>query len=162
MYSKQLHNRRLILNFIELQDSLEKLTNKKITQSEIARMLGVGRANIHDRIKRNSSVTTDEIETIQNKLNINFFMYLDEEVNNNSKALKFDSTIPDRFKNFGKRLLMLQEKNNFSNLQMSGLLNIKENEYNNILKGKTNPDIDLINNIKQHFQVSVDWLLYGD
>ena len=150
------------MNFIELQDSLEKLTNKKITQSEIARMLGVGRANIHDRIKRNSSVTTDEIETIQNILNINFLMYADKEVNNNSKTIRFDNTIPEKFKRFGKRLLILQEKNNFSAFQMSGLLNIKENDYNNIICGKALPDIIFINNIKQHFQVSVDWLLYGE
>ena len=44
---------------------------------------------------------------------------------------------------------------------MAGLLNISENELNKIIQGNLLPDLNFIDNLKQNFNISIDWLLYG-
>lgn len=60
-------------NIIEIQTTLQKLTNKKITYSAIGDVLGTGRSNISARAKSNSQVTDKEIQLLENayKVNIN-------------------------------------------------------------------------------------------
>ncbi len=49
----------------QIIDSLQNLTNAKISQSDIARALGVTRATINARIKSKSQVTFDEIKKLE-------------------------------------------------------------------------------------------------
>ena len=55
----------------ELQDELQKLTNKKITQVDFANALGTTKANISLRMKNNSEATLTETKKIIEYLNIN-------------------------------------------------------------------------------------------
>lgn len=153
------------MNFVEFQEGLQKLTNKKITQSDFARILNVGRANISDRIKRNSQVNTLEVEKIQNDLGINLYVRVDSadiNISDNSGERQNDTSVDEKSSQFGKRLSELQAKHNFLDREMAQLLKISEKDYLKLVVGKIQPDLNILNRIKQNFKVSIDYLLYGD
>ena len=54
----------------QIIDSLQNLTNAKISQSDIARVFGVTRATINARAKNNSQVTFDEIKKLEKFYNV--------------------------------------------------------------------------------------------
>lgn len=56
---------------LEIQDTIQNLTNAKISQSDIAKVLGTGRSNISLRVKNESQVTYEEIKKLENAYNIN-------------------------------------------------------------------------------------------
>ena len=153
------------MNFVEFQEGLQKLTNRKITQSDFARILNVGRANISDRIKRNSQVNTLEVEKIQNDLGINLYVRVDStdiKISENSGERQNDTSVDEKSSQFGKRLSELQAKHNFLDREMAQLLKISEKDYLKLVVGKIQPDLNILNRIKQNFKVSIDYLLYGD
>lgn len=153
------------MNFVEFQEGLQKLTNRKITQSDFARILNVGRANISDRIKRNSQVNTLEVEKIQNDLGINLYVRVDStdiKISENSGERQNDTSVDEKSSQFGKRLSELQAKHNFLDREMAQLLKISENDYLKLVVGKIQPDLNILNRIKQNFKVSIDYLLYGE
>lgn len=153
------------MNFVEFQEGLQKLTNKKITQSDFARILNVGRANISDRIKRNSQVNTLEVEKIQNDLGINLYVRVDRtdiKISDNSGERQNDTSVDEKSSQFGKRLSELQAKHNFLDREMAQLLKISEKDYLKLVVGKIQPDLNILNRIKQNFKVSIDYLLYGE
>lgn len=153
------------MNFSTLIDGLQNLTNEKITQSDIARVLNVGRANIHDRIKRNSSVTTDEAEMIQDALGIRFFVRADNpdvHIADNSGERQNDISVHEKIEQLGFRLGQLQDQHEYLDKDMAKLLKISEDDYISIKCGEALPGIEILNQIKQHFKVSIDWLLYGN
>ena len=45
---------------------------------------------------------------------------------------------------------------------MAKLLGIYEDEYVDLVYGDKEPNMRVLNNIKSHFQVSIDYLLYGE
>ena len=45
------------MNFLELQDTLQNLTNQKIFLADFAKILDCGKANISKRAKNNSEIT---------------------------------------------------------------------------------------------------------
>ena len=57
-------------SIIEIQTDLQKLTNRKITYTDIGNILGTGRANISTRAKNNSQVTPKEISLLENAYNV--------------------------------------------------------------------------------------------
>lgn len=57
-------------SIIEIQTTLQKLTNKKITYSAIGDVLGTGRSNISARAKSNSKVTEKEIQLLEQAYNV--------------------------------------------------------------------------------------------
>ncbi len=63
---------------------------------------------------------------------------------------------------FGKRLSELQSKHNFLDREMAKLLDISERNYVSLVVGKKEPTIEDLTNIKQNFNVSIDYLLFGD
>lgn len=153
------------MNFVEFQEGLQKLTNRKITQSDFARILNVGRANISDRIKRNSQVNTLEVEKIQNDLGINLYVRVDStdiKISENSGERQNDTSVDEKSSQFGKRLSELQAKHNFLDREMAQLLKISEKDYLKLVVGKIQPDLNILNRIKQNFKVSIDYLLYGE
>lgn len=58
------------MNFIELQNYLISSTGKNVTQSAIAKALGVDRSTITTKIKNNKNVTLDELAKIEKNFNI--------------------------------------------------------------------------------------------
>lgn len=87
-------------------------------------------------------------------------MFIDFEQNTFSR--QNDVTVEERCKNFGKRMSRLQEKHNFLDREMAKLLNISEKHYLSLVVGAVMPGLDILNNIKRNFKVSIDYLLYGD
>ena len=58
------------MNFTELQNYLISSTGKNVTQSAIAKALGVDRSTITTKIKNNKNVTLDELAKIEKSFNI--------------------------------------------------------------------------------------------
>lgn len=56
-------------NIIEVQTDLQKLTNKKITYTDIGNILGTGRSNISARAKKKSQVTPKEMALLEDAYN---------------------------------------------------------------------------------------------
>lgn len=136
------------------------LTNRNdISQTEIGTTIGLDRAAANKRAKRNSKFKPEEIKKIEQAFNID----LDSiSIINNSGAKISDDTISERIENFGKRLYKIQEKNDLTDRQMAKLLGIYEDEYVDLAYGDKEPNMRILNNIKSHFQVSIDYLLYGE
>ena len=81
---------------------------------------------------------------------------------NNTLSRCYDDKIDDKIDGIGNRLLELKHKNNMSDLKLAALLDISESELTSIITGKTPPDWRVIKNLKQNFQISIDWLLFGE
>ena len=45
---------------------------------------------------------------------------------------------------------------------MAKLLSISEDDYIDLKTGDISPDINILNRLKQFFNVSIDYLLYGE
>lgn len=54
----------------EIQLTIQKKLNRTITQVEIGKALGTGRANINDKIKKNKPLKPEEISKIEKFFNI--------------------------------------------------------------------------------------------
>lgn len=63
---------------------------------------------------------------------------------------------------FYKRFNKLQKENELNDYQMSKQTGIAESRIEKLGLGKVLPNLDELNALKAHFDVSVDWLLYGD
>lgn len=112
--------------------------------------------------------STEFIQSLINKFNINanwLFcgigeMFINECSNSriecdNKKAL-------NNFEKFHKRLNQLQSENNLNDYEFAKKIGITESRLEKIGIGKVKPNLDELNCIKQHFDVSIDWLLYGE
>lgn len=53
-------------------ESLQNLTNVKISQEEFGKALGTGRANISLRIKNKSRLTREEIQKLEKYFNVEY------------------------------------------------------------------------------------------
>lgn len=145
------------MNFIELQTILQNLTNKKTSLSLLGEILDVTPANISKRAKSGSEITVSELKKIENYFGV--AIYKNEFY---SLERHFDAEISRKQENCGGRIADIQYKNNLSGFQMAGLLNISEKELADIVVGKALPDLRVLNNLKQNFNVSIDWVLYGE
>ena len=68
-YTKYRKNLKM-LTITDVQVSLQRLTNTKISYTDIGNVLGTGRANISLRAKNNSKVTEKEIELLEKAFNV--------------------------------------------------------------------------------------------
>ncbi len=110
------------------------------------------------RAARNTVFKNSEIEKIEQHFNIDLSSIL---INNNSLKRHYLNELVLNRQECAQRINFIKTKNNLSNLQMAVLLNISENALNDILQGKALPDLNMLNNMKQNFEVSLDWILYG-
>lgn len=130
-----------------------------ISNSEIGKSIDVERQAMSGRADRNSKFKPIEIKKIEQTFDIE----LDSVsiINNSGERIK-DDAIKERTENFGKRLFKIQEKNDLTDRQMAKLLGIYEDEYIDLAYGDKEPNMRILNNIKSNFQVSIDYLLYGE
>lgn len=152
------------MNFIELQEGLQNLIDKKISLSEIGRILNLSRSNISLRAKNKSEVSISELEQIQNHFGVRLYVRVDDnsiKVVTNSGERQNDTTVSDRVLRFGDRVCDLQDKHEFLDREMAQLLKISEKEYISLKLGKAEPNVAVLNRLKQCFKVSIDYLLYG-
>lgn len=73
-----------------------------------------------------------------------------------------DTAVQEKFSQFGKRLSELQAFHNFLDREMAQLLGVSERHYISVITGRREPDIDMVNKLKQNFKISVEYLLYGE
>ena len=141
----------------ELQIQLQNITNAKIKQTDIAKALNVGRANVSLRMKNNSKVTYEEIKKIEDYFNVSIY---NPPLNSLERYCNLSMTINN--KDCGNRFFEIQTKNNLSNRQFAGFLDISENDLSDIISGNMLPNWNTIVNLKQNFIVSLDWLIFGE
>lgn len=149
----------------ELRDNLQNLTKHRITNEYFASLFGTSPQNISKRIKNNSEATVSEVELVQNDAGIKFYVCADDPntvIIDNSGERQNDTTVDEKSSQFGIRLSELQAQHNFLDREMAQLLKISAKEYQKLIVGKIQPDLDILNRIKQNFKVSIDQLLYGD
>lgn len=149
----------------EFKDTLQNLKKHKITNEYFANLFGTTSQNISKRIKNDSEITLSELEIIQKDSGIILYAKVDDNninISENSLDRQNDTTIPEKAHKFGYRLAEIQDKHEYLDKDMAKLLRISEEEYIDIKMGDVQPDINVLNRIKQCFKVSVDWLLYGE
>ncbi len=130
-----------------------------ITHVEIGKLINLEKGAITARAKRNGNLKHEEIKKIEEAFNVEFDSV--SVINNSGNPIKSKSAI-ENSENFGKRLYALQEKNDLTDRQMAKLLGIYEDEYVDLAYGNKEPNLRILNNIKSNFQVSIDYLLYGE
>ena len=73
-----------------------------------------------------------------------------------------DTTVKERVSHFGERLGDLQDQHEYLDKDMAKLLKISEEDYIDLKLGDIEPDLAILNRLKQCFKVSIDYLLYGE
>lgn len=148
------------MRYNELLIKVTYLTGlNNLTQTEIGGLIGLDKAAVNKRAKNNSKFSAIEIEKIEKHFNIDLSAVT---ILNNTLALKNDAEVQDKFKKFGERLTKIQEKTGISDKDFAEILKLFHYEFSAVKSGSFAPDIKILNLIKQHFSVSIDWLLYGD
>lgn len=89
------------------------------------------------------------------------------EINNtleiiNTLELHDNSKFINNVNSFYKRFNKIQKENELNDRSFSKITGISESRIEKLGIGKATPTIEELNAIKQHFDVSIDWLLYGD
>ena len=62
----------------------------------------------------------------------------------------------------GKRIEKVMEDNNLSLSSMAMQLNISEKELSDLINDITAPDLIVLNTLRKIFNVSIDWILFGE
>lgn len=87
----------------EIQDTLQNLTNTKITQSDIAEALGTGRSNISLRIKNNSQLSFEEVKKIESYFNVSLneqkINFDNKQISNDIIKIPYFDWLPEELKN---------------------------------------------------------------
>ena len=135
---------------------LTKINN--IKQTEIGVPINKNKAAMNKRAKFNTDFENEEIELIEKHFNVSLS---DIIVSENSKSRQYDENIKSKHEAIGKRILEIIEKNNLSASQMAGIICITEQQLSDLTAGKYLPDLVILDNLKQNFKISIDWLLYG-
>ncbi len=139
---------------------LQYLTNTLITQKGVGEALNFSKGAINNRIIRGGDFKQDEKQRLEDFYGISFDDF--KEAAPNTFERQNDMTVTEKSSQFGKRLSLIQEKHNFLDREMAKLLKISEDEYIDLVCGDKEPDLQVLNCIKQNFKVSIDYLLYGD
>ena len=139
-----------------------------LSQQEMAENLGCNLRTYRGYEYETRGLSPEILLLLNKKYNVNInwlisgegSMFLNSRENTLEK--RNDELISQKTLTLGQRLLEIQEKNNYQNKDMANLLGIYEYEYIGLKQGKKAPTFEIINNLKQYFKISVDWLLYGD
>ena len=137
--------------------TLKNLTNARIIKSDLARALCVDPAALRRKELAKVQLKPCEIKKIED-----YFCVSLNRIIENTLERRFDNEVIKNQKDYGKRIKKIQEKNNLSKRQMSGILDLSETEFGEMIDGKVLPNLIILNNLKQNFKVSIDWLLYGE
>lgn len=145
------------MNISEALETLHNLTKARIVKADIARALGVDPAALRRKEVAGIELKPNEIAKIESYFRLKLVKpkyYTDERQN--------DLSIYEKIKKFGDRLSSLQDKHEYLDKDMAKLLSISEDDYIDLKTGDISPDINILNRLKQCFNVSIDYLLYGE
>lgn len=144
------------MNFIELQESLQKLiTGRKIRQADIARALETSTSNLSQKFNNpNSEVSVAELLKVQDYFGVKIFIKQDEVINISSQLAEY--------KTFGQRLNYLMAQNNLTVDALAKELDIPESYIEKLGLDKIEPDLKILRKLREYFNVSIDLLLDGE
>lgn len=140
----------------EYKEALQEDSKYKITNTSLARVLNTTPQNISKRIKTNSELTTSELSKLEESFGVFFENAKDINATNSLKIRKTD--ISNSFRTWGTRLEKIQMINDLSEADMSKILNITEQQYEDIMCNDANPTFDLLKRIIENFDVDLNWL----
>ena len=147
------------MNFIDIQRSLQNLiTDRKISQSEIAQVLNMTRANISLRMKNKSEITVSELQKLERHYGVSLYK---STVGENLKP-DYDIGVQYELDNWGKRLLKLQVSANILDDKVfAQMLGISVRRLDDLIRKNKYPTGEEILAIKTNFsKTNIDWLLY--
>lgn len=148
----------------KLQYTLQNLTNKKISLSDIARALDVSRSNISLRAKNNSEVTVSELETVQNYFGVRIFVLTSDNnfiLSSNTNERIKDDSIVEKYELFGHRLSDIQDNLEYLDKDMAKLIGISEDRYRKIKLGKIEITGIELAKLAGRVDISLDKLIKG-
>lgn len=142
----------------ELHLSVAKLSDKlnmpAITLTNYERKERTPSANLFIQLHKNLNI------------NLNWFVSGQGDMfNSTCENTLFKQDNKDLTKNtdtFYQRFNQIQKENNLNDFQLSKLTGIEESRIEKLGIGKTLPTLEELNALKTHFDVSIDWLLYGN
>ena len=144
----------------------------KISQIEMAKALNISIKGYWNYENDEREPKLEILKRIVEKFNINphwlltgdgeIFFKNEESLNNTYFYKEKFTNIEDAYRNFGKRLTIIQDNNQYSDSKMAEILNISHCAYINIKLCKKEPNIKIINKLKKIFDVDINWLLYGE
>ena len=155
------------MNYNDIIVRIAYLTKRNnIKQSELADILGIKKQAINGRAERNSEFTIDEIKAIENYYNIDLSSVdIFVNVNKNQKKSSDNTsnkTIKEKLTDFPLRLIEIQKSSGLSDKDFAQRIELYRDEYLEFKSGDRKPDLNIANQLKQHFNISLDWLLYGE
>ena len=155
------------MNYNDIIVRIAYLTKRNnIKQSELADILGIKKQAINGRAERNSEFTIDEIKAIENYYNIDLSSVdIFVNVNKNQKKSSDNTsnkTIKEKLTDFPLRLIEIQKSSGLSDKDFAQRIELYRDEYLEFKSGDRKPDLNIVNQLKQHFNISLDWLLYGE
>ena len=149
------------MNFIDIQRSLQNLiTNREISQSAIAQVLNMTRANISLRMKNKSEITVSELQKLERHYGVSLYK---STVGENLKP-DYDIGVQYELDNWGKRLLKLQVSANILDDKVfAQMLGISVRRLDDLIRKNKYPTGEEILAIKTNFsKTNIDWLLFGE
>ena len=148
---------------MNINELLKELTKRNISLSgrAISQIWGMDETSFSKKKKSGTQIKQKNIIQLEEVLGIKLIKELEKD-SINTLERHFDADIKSKRIKFGSRIEEIRNKNNISNARMAGLLNISEKELYDITSGKLQPNIILLDNLKQNFKISIDWLLYGE
>lgn len=143
------------MNITELLTIL-KFHNIHMTSKEIADLWGMDAAAFSRKKRKGTQIKHKNIKQLEDELNINLI----SEIKNNNKFLKTPRQIS--IEGWGERLCNIMSDNDITPNKLSKLTKISEYQIGKFILNSKEPTVKELNIIKSYFDVSIDWLLYGD
>ena len=144
------------MNISELLTIL-KSHNIHMTSKEIADLWGMDVASFSRKKREGTQIKHKNIKQLEDELNISF----STEVKTKSyKILEIPRQVV--IENWGKRLCNILSENEITPYRFAKLSGIPEYKINKYILDSKEPTVSDLNKIKSYFDVSIDWLLYGE
>ena len=144
------------MNIDELYTILQEY-NLRPSHRDLALLWGMDEASFSRKRKSKTDIKQKNIIQTEQHYNVRITKTL-----NNTGERQNDTTVKERVSHFGERLGNLQDQHEYLDKDMAKLLKISEEEYIELKLGDAEPDLEILNRLKQCFKISVDVLLYGD
>lgn len=152
------------MNYNDVLTRVTYLTKRNnISQQEFADIFKIKRQSMNAKSSQNAEFSEEEIKAIEQHYNIDLStVNISICLNKNSKNKKSAKTIKEKLSGFPNRLKEVQITTGLSDKDFAQKIELYRDEYLEFLSGERKPNLKILNSIKQHFDISLDWLLYGE
>ena len=151
---------------IEAKERLKTIRNHTgLSQQKLANVLDI-KVTVINHIENGTqkSFSYDLAYKLNQKYgyNIHWMMTGEGRIKDTSLLRIDNTTIVKKLDSFYKRFNQLQKENDLNDYQFSKETGISEARIEKLGIGKVLPTLEELNALKTHFDVSIDWLLYGE